>query len=117
MGYSTYFYGELRFTKEATSDQLAALEKICSATLDDRAKGQIQSLYYLDLKVNKTLAGLVWAGAEKTYELDVQVNAVLEKMREQWPEFGLQGQLDAQGEDPDDRWTLAIGDDGWAHRV
>jgi hypothetical protein len=77
MGYSTYFDGELRFTYEATASQLAALQKICSATLKDRAQGQIQPLYHLDLKVSKALTGLVWSGAEKTYELDRQVNSVL----------------------------------------
>jgi hypothetical protein len=117
MGYSTYFDGELRFTKEATADQLAALEKICSATFKDRAQGQAQRLYYLDLKVSNGLTGLVWDGAEKTHEMDMQVNAVLDKMREQWPDFGLQGQLDAQGEAPNDHWTLAIGEDGLAHRI
>jgi hypothetical protein len=116
MGYSTYFDGELRFKTKATPDQLAALEKLCSATFNDCEPDFDQRLYYLDLKVNAAETGLAWNGAEKTYEMAEQVNAVLAKMREQWPDFGLHGQLDAQGEYPADRWALRMGADGWAHK-
>lgn len=41
---------------------------------------------------------------------------MLAEMRKQWPEFGLTGELKAQGEDMEDRWLLVIEADGLAHK-
>ncbi len=116
MGYSTTFKGELKFTVEPTSSQLAALKKMFGADCRDHPEWKRENLYYVDLEFTDDFSGLCWSGAEKTYALEEIVNLVLEQMRHKWPFFGLSGQLAAQGEDVEDRWMLIMGKDGLAHK-
>lgn len=44
------------------------------------------------------------------------MNVVIREMRKEFPEFGLNGTLIAQGEEFDDRWALVIGEDGFASK-
>lgn len=117
MGYSTEFTGELKFTKEATAAQLAALKAMMGEDCRDHPEWSAPNLYYVDLQITDNFDGIEWNGAEKTYDLEKVVNVVIKVMREKWPDFGLVGSMLAQGENVDDRWSLTIGDDGLAHRV
>lgn len=117
MGYTTQFSGNLKFAKEATSSQLAALSKIFGQDCREHPAWQAQGLTYVDLQLTEEFDGICWNGAEKTYEMERLVNVVIRLMREQWPDFGLIGELKAQGEDFDDRWLLKIGLDGFATKV
>jgi hypothetical protein len=114
MGYSTDFTGELRFTKEATVGQLAELNRMFGEDCRDHPEWKADGLYYVDLELSEDFGGIKWNGAEKTYQLDKIVNVVIAQMRKTWPDFGLTGQMLAQGEDAADRWALVIGDDGFA---
>jgi hypothetical protein len=117
MGYNTNFKGELRFTKELTASQLAALSSMLGEDCRDHPEwGAGKNLYYIDLELTKDFGGLKWNGAEKTYELEKLVNVVITQMRKQWPDFGLTGSMAAQGEEISDRWALVIGEDGFAHK-
>lgn len=116
MGYSTEFKGELRFVAEPTASQLAALKKMFGEDCRDHPEWEASGLYYVDLELTDDFSGIRWNGAEKTYGLEKIVNVVLAQMRKQWPDFGLAGVLSAQGEDAEDRWALAIGADGLAHK-
>lgn len=117
MGYSTIFKGELKFTREATAKQLAALNDMFGEDCREHPEWGVTSLSYIDLVLTDDFSGVKWDdGTEKTYGLDQIVNVVLREMRKTWPDFGLSGQLLAQGEDIDDRWALVIEDDGWAHK-
>lgn len=51
----------------------------------------------------------------KIYEMVNQVNLVIREMKRIWPDFGLEGELQAQGEEMSDRWVLRIGQDGMAY--
>jgi hypothetical protein len=53
-------------------------------------------------------SGLQWDGAEKTYDLIEKVNLIIHEMQKDFPDFGLQGELLAQGESINDRWILNI---------
>ena len=116
MGYSTTFTGELTFTSEATASQLAKLKSM----LDEDCRGHPEwgatHLSYIDLEFTDDFSGLRWNGAEKSYEMVEKVNLVITQMRKTWPGWGLMGMISAQGERFDDRWTLYIGKDGWAHK-
>ena len=117
MGYSTNFNGELRFTNEPTASQLAALKAMCGEDCREHPEWNAKDLYYIDLELTDDFYGLQWNGAEKTYDLEKLVNVVLVEMRKKWPDFGLTGTLAAQGDDVDDRWALAIGEDGMAQKM
>lgn len=119
MGYNTRFSGELTFTHAITVPQLARLNEMLGE--DPSQHGWVPArdtdVGYIDLEITKAMDGLKWNGAEKTYYLEKSVNVVLEQMRKEWPEFGLKGELLAQGEDMEDRWKLVIGEDGRAQKV
>ena len=126
MGYSTDFEGELKFKKELTGSQLAFLQKFLgkdrryigyqngSDNYDSDKYGR--NWYNIDLKLCDDFGGICWDGSEKTYELDTVVNFLTDKMRLVYPDFELTGELNAQGDDMDDRWTLVM-EDGIAVRV
>lgn len=109
MGYSTKFTGELKFAKELTATQLAALSAMMGEDCREHPEWGAKDLYYIDLELNEDFSGLRWSGAEKTYGMEKCVNVVIGEMRKRWADFALTGQLNAQGEDVEDRWTLSIG--------
>lgn len=116
MGYSTNFKGELRFKAEPTASQLAAIKAMCGEDCREHPEWDAPDLYYIDLELTDDFMGLRWDGAEKTHELEKLVNVVIKNIRLQWPDFGLTGQLAAQGEDAEDRWALVIGEHGLAEK-
>ena len=97
MGYSTQFEGVLYFTNPPSAAQLTVLQSM----FDDYD-------LRIDLEITRDGVGLEWNGAEKTYEMVESVNYILETMQKEWPDFGLRGELLAQGEDIHDRWRLKI---------
>jgi hypothetical protein len=117
VGYSTSFTGELKFKKEATSKQLAELKKFL-----DQDRRQIgfeddsvyetdnEYWYHIDLEFNDDFSGVRWNEAEKTYCLEHIVNFLTKQMRKKWKDFEFVGEMSAQGEEYDDRWTLKMVD-------
>ena len=117
MGYSTNFKGELKFAKELTGSQLAALKSMMGEDCREHPEWGAKDLYYIDLDLTDDFSGLKWNGAENTYCLEKLVNVVIVEMRKKWPDFALTGTLNAQGEYVEDRWTLSIGEDGMAKKT
>lgn len=116
MGYTTTFNGELKFKKELTASQLAELKKYLG---EDRREIGFEEdsevyetddeyWYNIDLELTNDFSGLKWNGAEKTYGLEHIVNFVTKQMRKKYPDFELVGELNAQGEDTEDRWILQM---------
>ena len=101
MGYSTDFDGELHFTKELTTKEIAKLSKYLGK--DRRELGYTDNTIYENGKY-----GIRWNGAEKTYDLDGIVNWLTMKMREEFPDFELEGILYANGEEQGDLWELRM---------
>ena len=112
MGYSTYFKGELKFTKEATGSQLAVIKSMMGQDCRDHPEWKEPDLYYIDLKITDDFSGLEWNGAEKTYGMVECVNLIIRVMKKEYPNFGLKGKMVAQGENIDDRWELVIDKNG-----
>lgn len=131
MGYNTQFSGTLLFKKEPSLRQLKRIEALLSEDVREHPdlaaivnnsgvpllRCQLSKVSYIDLAVDDNYTGLVWTGAEKTYGLEHAVNVVLAHVRHEYPDFGLTGELLAQGEDIEDRWRLIIAADGWADKV
>lgn len=117
MGYTTEFTGELLFTQDLTVSQVNYLRSILGEDCRDHKDWETSGLYRIDLELNHDFTGIRWDGSEKTYDMDQLVNVVIRLMRKKWPEFGLRGELLAQGEQRSDRWKLVIGDDGFAKKA
>jgi hypothetical protein len=108
MGYTTKFKGTLKFKNPITVDQL----KVLSPLLGEEWPGG-----YVQFELTKAMDGIKWDGSEKFYDAPATVDWLTEQMREQWPDFAFTGELQAQGEDIDDRWRLVVGEDGKARKV
>ena len=108
MGYTTTFKGELKFTADLSSKQLAKVKSFCGEDCREHLEWHNTQLTYIDLELLPDFSGLKWDGSEKTYDLVDKVNLIIEQMQKEYPEFGLSGKLAAQGEDADDRWFLVI---------
>jgi len=118
MGYSTEFKGEIKFNQELTASQLAEVRKFLGEDCRDHPEWGAEDLYHVDLEFNDDFSGLRWDGAEKTYNMVGLVNMIVSNMRSAVSgEFGFVGEMVAQGEDYDDRWTLVCSENGWAARV
>jgi hypothetical protein len=126
MGYTTNFQGALKFKKELTVPELAYMQKFLGEDLRDSPElmkltpqkdGEITNCQYcIDLEVTKNYDGLQWDGAEKSYNMETQVNFLIALMKKKYPGFGLTGYMNAQGEDIEDRWRLEM-QDGKAVKV
>lgn len=113
MGYTTSFKGELQFNRDLLGSELAHLNKVLGKDVRDHPEWDApQSLYHLDLELTEDYSGIKWNGAEKTYGMVDAVNFVIEWMRKVAPDFSLQGELEAQGEEASDRWVLFCDADG-----
>lgn len=112
MGYTTEFTGELRFTHELTASQLAYIQQFLGEDVRDHKDwGTPEELglqYTVDLRLTNDFSGIEWDGSEKAYHMVNQVNFVIGKMKDKYPDFGLVGRLSARGEDCDDVWELVI---------
>lgn len=108
MGYTTTFKGELKFTKELTATQLAKLKTYLGEDCRNHAEWGRTDLSYIDLELLNDFSGLCWDGSEKTYDLEDKINLIIDQMRIEYPDFGLQGKLLAAGEEAEDRWWLIV---------
>lgn len=116
MGYTTRFQGELKFVHEISVPQLVKLQAMVGEDCRQHPEwNDAKGFYYIDFEPTKDCSGLKHNDSEKSYDAEKQVNVILKEMRKEWPEFGLTGQLIAQGENMEDRWALVM-EDGWAHK-
>lgn len=122
MGYTTEYYGKLRFDYDVTIGDLRYLREFlgidtrCAnvALPNNRFFKDLPA--YIDLIITDDFSGLMWNYAEKSYDMVTQVNYIIEVMKERNPDFKLSGYFDCQGEDKLDRWILKIGKDGYAEK-
>jgi hypothetical protein len=122
LGYQTDYKGKLLFTRELMAKELAFLNTMLGEDVrehrewGDLSKYDENGLYYLEFKLTKELDGIEWDGAEKFDSAVGSVNFLIDRMKTIAPDFGFKGTINAQGEDVDDRWRLAI-ENGKAIRV
>jgi len=114
MGYNTIFKGTLKFTTELTAGQLAHLKGMCDEDFRDHPEWESPDetgFYYVDIKITDDFSGIAWQDeTEKTYNMVGIVNFVIAEMKKIVSDFGLEGELQAQGEDVEDRWILKMVD-------
>jgi len=124
MGYITIFSGALFFNEPLSEMQKLEIEQYLGEDFRDHSdwKGP-NGATYIDLKfvygAYGKAVGLQWNPyVEKTHHLTEIVQFIVDTMREKgWPSFGVTGELEAQGEDPDDRWFLRATKDGNVEEV
>ena len=102
MGYNTEFMGNL-YLPPGISPEHRRL-------ITDYLKGNFE----IDLEMSADNLSLVWNGAEKTYDMDQQVNDLIAHFIPLIPNFTLTGSMLAQGENADDRWVLYMDTGGVA---
>lgn len=108
MGYTTKFTGELRFTTELNGKQLAKVKTFFGEDCRDHPEWNGEGSY-IDLCFNDDFTGIEWdSQTEKNNGMVSHVNVIIREMQKEMPEFGLQGQLSAQGESFEDRWLCKI---------
>ena len=120
MGYTTDFAGQLNFTRELTAKELSIVKSFLGKSVSDHPDWEKKTdtrLGYIDLEITSSFDGVEWDGSEKTYDMEELVNVLILNVRKQIPDFGLTGQLNAQGEEVGDVWVLKIDDDGFAVKV
>lgn len=120
MGYSTDFTGILKFNRAMSNMELAYIEKCMGFDLPDDLEGYIYphgKPHYIQLQVSKDRLGIQRDNSEKFYKAVEAVNFVIDNVRREIPDFGLTGQLQAQGEEIGDHWFLTISDDGFAKKI
>ena len=109
MGYTTQFDGEFRFTTELTGSQLATLGRFFGCDCREYPEWEPpRYATYIDLAFTTDFGGIEHDGSEKSSLSADMVNMLIRLMRQTMPEFGLTGELLAQGEDIDDRYYLRI---------
>ncbi len=118
MGYSTDFAGVLTFKNELTPEQEKKLSTFLGADCRDhpewdRLNENEKYLSWIELEFDENGDGLIWDGAEKTYDMVEKINLILREMRKDFPDFELEGGFDAFGEIGGDIWRIGF-KDGWA---
>lgn len=121
MGYSTDFVGQLKFTCDMTPPMLERLCAVCGEDTRDHPEWRNVSksdwkFYHIDIDLNQDSTGIEWNGTEKSYSMEKQVQFVIDHMQEAYPDFGLIGAMEAQGEEVSDHWFL-VADGDRATRV
>jgi hypothetical protein len=120
MGYSTDFTGSLKFTRVLTEPEQAYIQTLMGFDLPEDFKGYTHphgKPHYVQLEITTDKTGICWDGNDKFYDAVEAANFVIDNARTRITDFGLTGQLEAQGEEIEDHWFLTIGDDGFATRV
>ena len=108
MGYDTTFKGRLNFTGEIGPKQLVLLEEILGEDCRDHDEWDSGDLTHMDFCLTDDYEGIEWSGSEKSYDMVEKVNFIIQFMNEKGSGFWLEGEMEAQGEDPDDKWILFI---------
>lgn len=110
MGYSTEFKGKLKFTKELTASQLSKVKTFMGQDCREHPEWNAKDLTWINLELLDDYSGIQWDDSEKAYDMPEKINMIIRQMQLVNKEFGLSGQLLAQGEDMSDRWLLVMVD-------
>jgi hypothetical protein len=113
MGYTTEFRGSLNFTSTPKPEVLSSIEKMFGEDCRDHPEWEVPNLTWMDLEFNHDETGIEWDGSEKTYDMVEKINLILKLLRRIDNNFGLEGVMEARGEDWDDLWKIEVVD-GWA---
>lgn len=119
MGYSTDFIGSLKFTNHPNEEMWDRLNCLFGQDVRNHPDWKIpydSYFYYIDIEPTKNNDGLQWDGSEKSYSMEKQFQFVIDYMKESFPDFGLIGYMEAQGEEVEDHWFL-VADGNTVNRI
>jgi len=118
MGYTTEFEGVLEFTSPLTAEQELFMGTFLGELSSDVPEVVPYEKYrgYIQFDIAPDKSGIQWDGNEKFYDAELAAQTVILTMQKYFPDFGLEGELLAQGEEIGDIWKLAIVD-GKAVRI
>ena len=122
MGYTTEFSGSIAVKPVLTEDHASAL----LAFSEERHEGSQFPGYWCNWEpieafrtyrstTGKTVmnreygAAIAWNNAEKFYDSEVWMKYIIDEYLSPWG-YTLTGTIEAQGEDPEDRWRLLVED-------
>lgn len=115
MGYSTDFAGVLTFKNVLNAPQIARLSDVLGADIRDLPEDVTKFFkeahfedYHIDLEFTSEFDGLKWNGCEKTHGMVQAINGIILYMKHLYPDFGLEGEMVAQGERIKDRWKIKM---------
>lgn len=120
MGYNTDYVGVIKFKTTPTEEELSKLNEFLDEDVRDHPEwweNGRNNLTYIDLDFTNDGEGLEWNGSEKSYDMAHKINLIIREMRKSFPDFGFTGQIRAQGEDMDDRYTIVFNKEGFAYEV
>ena len=103
MGYTTQFEGVLRFTEIPSFGSLQKLKTMLGESVPNHS--------YCQFELTTDLLGIEWDGGEKFYDATEAAQWLIDEMRKEFPNFGLKGELFAQGEEWGDVWILRCNGD------
>lgn len=110
MGYHTEFSGALLFLSPLTLEEKTLLQTFLGADCRQHPEWGAKELTYIDFELTHDEDGLQWNESEKSYDMVEKVNPIITQMKQRFPLFGLQGALNAQGDETEDKWILMIRD-------
>jgi len=118
MGDNTEFRGVLEFTTDLTTKELSYLTQFLGADCREHPEWPSpEGLTFIDLRLTKDFLGLEWnSDTEKTYGMVEAINFIIARMKTIMPNFGLKGEMFAQGEEFGDIWKIVF-KDGVAKKV
>lgn len=108
MGYNTRFSGTIYFAQTISVAEIRELRQwIGGIDVRDIEPNAKYGFCIIDLDIDEDMTGLCWNGSEKTYFLEQQINWVVSKMRLKFPNFTLNGEIEAVVEDGD-RYQIVV---------
>lgn len=105
MGYRTEFIGTLFFKHPLSPEKKDKLIEILNKEHEYSEKNKFR---LLNLIINDSYDGLIWMDAANSYYMVDEINFILDKMQEEFPDFGLVGKFFAQGDAVGDHWFIVF---------
>jgi hypothetical protein len=113
MGYTTEFEGAITINPPAGFTLTDKVNEFCNQRHDDggwarRNDPGVMPSIHCDWEVAASGEEIAWNGSEKSYEMERWLPILIEKFFK--GKHTLNGEMRAQGEDPDDRWAIVCTD-------
>jgi hypothetical protein len=115
------YSGILKMSEKVTKPQVVFLSDLLGEDWQEYPERHVpDNVHLIPLYFNEDCSGLVYASYKAPPDEDVDmvkiVNALIEEMQMNYPDFGIKGSLVARSHHGLACWELFIGEDGFAHK-
>lgn len=114
MGYNTYFKGRLIFDF-VSDEELQYIESFMGEDVRNHPEWiknpKHKNLTHIDWQITEDKKGIEWNESEKSYDMDLTLELILDNMNLKFPNFSkkiVAGEILAQGEDQFDRYKILV---------